>query len=56
MCSKRAYTVRTEHDHSFVHQQEQTEQMEREDRWRETGLDFDPLSCGPFYMREEVLD
>ena len=53
MCAERAYMVKTEHDHSFVHEQAEGEHR---DRWAEAGLDFDPLSCDPFYMRSEVQD
>ena len=40
--------------HNFVHLEQQG--RESLSAWREVGLDFDPLSCEPFYMREEVLD
>ena len=53
LCAKPAHSVRVDHDHSFT-------RVNKDDKsnlfWEKAGLDFDPVSCDPFYMRSETLD
>ena len=54
-CARAAHStiMGSMYDPDFVHREELTER----DKWqKEVGLDFDPTSCAPFYMRPEVQD
>ena len=55
-CSRSAYTVVSSHDHDFTHRQNASPHDSVANWWKDTGLDFDPLSCYPFYERAEAQD
>ena len=50
-CSRSSVALATQHDHSFQHLESRSDEL-----WEEAGLDFDPLSCEPFYERMEASE